>query len=123
MRIVDRATFLAMPAGTVYAKYEPYLFDHLAIKGDTWPHGNDPIRSDFLYQSVTHSFDRADSTDFGDVLDRATAGGTVPMDFDTTARDGLFDEEQLFAVWDRHDVEALITRLRKALTDTGQGNT
>lgn len=39
MRIVDRETFLGMPSGTLYAKYEPCVFGPLEIKCDTC--GND----------------------------------------------------------------------------------
>lgn len=35
MRIVDRKTFLAMPIGTVFSKYEPCVFGNLCIKGET----------------------------------------------------------------------------------------
>jgi hypothetical protein len=37
------------------------------------------------------------------------------MDFEYEGRDGLFEEGQLFAVWEKADVASLIERLRRCL--------
>jgi len=39
----------------------------------------------------------------------------LTMDFDSYGRDGLFDGDQLFAVWESNDVKALIERLTLCL--------
>jgi len=106
MKIVDRKTFLALPEGTVFAKYKPCVFEALSIKGETW--GND-----FLVQYIDTalSADEADNLLYG----AAETGASLPMDFDCLSRDGCFDDDQLFAVWERADVEALIARLVRTL--------
>lgn len=38
-------------------------------------------------------------------------GEDLAMDFDCLGRDGLFDRNQLFAVWSADDVRGLIARL------------
>lgn len=104
MRIVNRAEFLAMPTGTVFNKWTPLILGDPCIKGATW--GND-----FLVQYL----DQIQSPEFEDYMDslyRLEAGVEIPMDFDSGSRDGLFDDDQLFAVWSDADVEALITRLQ-----------
>lgn len=41
------------------------------------------------------------------------------MDFDFEMREGiLFDENQLYAVWDDADIKNLINRLGMCITDT-----
>jgi hypothetical protein len=51
-------------------------------------------------------------------LDRAQAGeATPPLDFDYSGRDGFYDQDQLFAVFERHEIEGLIARLGRALVD------
>lgn len=114
MRIVDRATFLAMPAGTVFAKYQPCVFGDLLIKGETLAGG-----IDFRYQQIVDSLDVGGSGEFVDRLHLAEAKGAagpeIEMDFNCESRDGLFDADQLFAVWSRDDVEALINRLGRTL--------
>lgn len=112
MRIVKRPEFLKLPPGTLYSKYKPCIFEELNIKGDTLPNGND-----WFYQQI------ADATEhYGqDCIDALTAaeelGKSIAMDFDCEGRDGCFeDDSQLFAVWERADVEKLIARLQQTLT-------
>jgi len=110
MKIVNRATFLAMPEETLFAKYSPQVMEELCIKGPTIEGGRD-----FWYTAL----DTIDCNDSGDHTDKMSAaekeGVSVPMDFNTLSRDGLFDEGQLFAVWERADVEALMLRLTECL--------
>ena len=41
------------------------------------------------------------------------------IEYDVSSRDGLCDRDQLFAVWERGDVEALIARLIETLAGPG----
>lgn len=108
MRIVDRATFLALPAGTVYAKWSPLEFGELAIKCGTCESGND-----WVYQSL----DMLEGDSPLDSLMDLDAGKEVAVDMDYTSRDGLYTEDIRFAVWSPEDVQALILRLEKAASD------
>lgn len=110
MRIVDRATFLAMPAGTVFTKYEPCCFGELTIKGETTISGHD-----FLTQEIADAIDCTGSDDFAEKLfSSQETGVSLAFDFDCEGRDGCFDADQLFAVWEDADVCALIARLELA---------
>lgn len=109
MRIVDLTTFRAMPVGTLYSKYAPCYFVDLAIKGET-------LAYDFLTQQIADAIDCTGSDDFSHKLDHSQIhGSSVAMDFHCLGRDGCFDKDQLFAVWERADVEALISRLQETL--------
>lgn len=110
MRIVDRKTFLAMPANTLFAKYEPCSFDALEIKGDSLP-------NDFLAQEIAGAIDCKNSDEFVNFLESAEQDGNIniPMNFNAQYRDGCFDDDQLFAVFEEKDVKALIERLQKCL--------
>lgn len=114
MRIVDRAAFLALPAGTVFSKYSPCIFGELLIKGDSLPflYGSGP--GDFTYTSIADAVDFSDTFDFLETTQAAEAGKEVAMDFYCYSRDGLYDDEH-FAVWSREDVKGLIGRLQQAL--------
>jgi hypothetical protein len=111
MKIIDRATFLEMPAGTLFQKYSPYVFEDLCIKGET------TTAAGFFQVDLCGLWpaDCNDTNDFCDALDRMRAGAALPLDLETECRDGLFDNNQLFAVWEARDVEALIARLGAAL--------
>ncbi len=115
MKIVDRKTFLAMPAGTLFSKYEPEVFGELCIKDESMPEIND-----FIYQEIVNSIKCNGSFDMHLILNDAEKKGTsFQLDFDCTSRDGLFDSDQLFAVWEQNDVKALIDRLQEALNSYG----
>lgn len=115
MKIVDRATFLALPLETLFSKYQPCAFEDMCIKGDTiCREGGAPI--DFYFQALVDAVAADDSGEFFATLDQAEqTGESVRLDFDCQQRDGCFDQDQLFAVWERADVDALIDRLRTAV--------
>ena len=109
MRIVDRETFLAMPEGTVFAKYQPSVFEHLSIKGET-------IGNDFYYQQIVDAVEAPNSDRWAALLDESQVSGReLEMDFETQGRDGCFDDDQLFAVFSKQDVAQLIDRLKRCL--------
>ncbi|WP_024647747.1 hypothetical protein [Pseudomonas syringae] len=113
MRIIGLDEFLKMPIGTVFAKYEPCVFEELMIKAETLPE-----IKDFCYQSIIQ-IDIGQSGDcYEALLGSEKTGKAVGMDLALQGRDGCFDENQLFAVYDRSDVELLIQRLQQALIDS-----
>lgn len=112
MKIIDRKTFLTMPAGTVFSKYQPNVFGTLQIKGET-------IWNDFFVQDIAEAIRCSSSDEFFDILDEAQETGvSVQLDFNCEGRDGEFDEDQWFAVWDNNDVAGLIERLSNCLEET-----
>ena len=111
MQIVNLKTFLELPPGTVYAKYQPSFFGNLAIKGETISHG-----IDFWTVTIVDALDCNDFSKFINLLDRSEKEGVhIAMDFDTMQRDGLFEKEQLFAVWHVEDLKQLISILQIAV--------
>lgn len=95
-----------MPQGTVYSYYEPCVFNDLNIK--THNIGD----SDFGYTSIIGEIDVMSSDDFSNKCDEMEKGKSVPMDFACGRREGLFNNEQLFAIYEDEDVEKLIYRLQ-----------
>ena len=64
MRIVNRAEFISMPAGTVFAKYEPCFFEHLQIKGESIIFENG---DDYMYQDIVDATNHIGTADMYDV--------------------------------------------------------
>ena len=115
MKIVNRTEFLRLPSGTVYANYESGLFELLCIKGENC--GTNDWFYDDLVGVGAIDCDGSDLEAF-DLLDLSEkTGSRVPMNFEITGRDGCFDADQLFAVYERVDVEQLIERLKGTLTN------
>lgn len=110
MNIVSLKEFRSLPEGTVYMKFNPHVFEELCIKGETWEH-------DFVMTYITQEIDAKDSGECGAILETAMQDSqySIKMDFDCYGRDGLFEEKQLFAVYEKQDVEGLINALQGCL--------
>ena len=105
MKIINREKFLKMPYGTVYAKYKPFVFEELCIKEES-------LEDDWFYSDIVDAIDLYQEEGFEEILLRAEkTGNTIHMDFHTLCRDGCFDPDQLFAVFEIQDVKALIYKL------------
>lgn len=109
MHIVNLTKFLQLPAGTVYSKYQPCVFEGIEIKGENCG------GCDFFIDSTISPppVDSISSEDCLDILDKALlTGDSFALDFDSGSRDGCFNTEQLFAIWDPLDIQLLITKLQ-----------
>lgn len=117
MKIVDRQTFLGLPAGTIYAKVVTgaYDFGPLEIKGDT------VAGVDFYSQRLVGDFKgTADTGEWADVFASLLQGSEAQPDFDIESRDGLFDQDQQFAVYSQEDATRLVERLQRAVGEVSQ---
>ena len=113
MRIVDLSTFLKLPEGTVYQKYKPQYFEDLQVKAQSLG------TNDFIYADLTGNIENDSSEDFSDKvrLMEKNPELSLELDFDCYARDGFFDVDQLFAIWEKQDIEGLIDKLNHCLTE------
>ena len=104
MRIYRRAAFMEIPAGTLYSKGKPHYFEGLHIKGDTINHEGRNI--DFGQRDLV-SFEFANTDEFIQRWEEMIeSGASYPME-DCYGRDGCFDDEDLFLVWERADLEEM----------------
>lgn len=107
MKIVNLDEFRKLPAGTLFMNYEPCVFGDLCAKGETWEY-------DFLAENITCEIDADDCGDFSHKLHEAEKNGTsIFIDFDCPSRDGMFNNEQLFAVYEKQDIAMLIDKLNR----------
>ena len=115
MRIVDRKEFLKLPENTVYSLFAPCVFDGLLIKAS--PANFMP--NDWLYDDLICPVDADSSCASADVLLAADEDSSlsIQMDFNCTGRDGSFDQNQKFAVYEMDDIRGLIARLSDCLVE------
>ena len=114
MRIVDRGTFMAMPAGTIYAKIpEPIVIRDLSVKADTI-HDSTGRAIDWVKLELANwqSRDTGDWAGLFDVM--LEHGQSVPLD-DGFGRDGCFDDADKFLVFERADLLQLREYIDAAL--------
>ena len=107
MKIYTRKQFMELPSGTLFSYYEPCVFRGLHIK-DSSPEKGYP---DFSMSDLIGAFEHSSSGEFSEKCDRMQAGESLPVDFEYSGREGLFDDTILYAVYEKQDVEKLIKRL------------
>ncbi|MEW5058379.1 MAG: hypothetical protein AB1Y25_12245 [Cycloclasticus sp.] len=109
MKIINLKEFRQLPAGVLFMKYEPCVFEDLQAKGKT-------LEGDFVTENITYWPDCNGSGDMVDKLEEAEkTDKSILLDFDACGRDGCFEKDQLFAVYDKRDVEMLMDKLNRCL--------
>lgn len=118
MKIVNFQEFMKLPAGTVFCEASNenvFNFDQLSVKYDNCG------ERDFVYKNL-FDIEAEGSDDLGEKMFKAEAevnatgvSEEIELDFDCTARDGLFDNNRFFAVFNKEDVAGLIASLQKCL--------
>ncbi len=110
MRIVDLKTFRALPYNTIFVKYDPCIFGSLMVKSKT-------IETDFYYIDLVANIEANGSGDWADKLQLAENDSnlSLSLDFETITRDGCYEDGQLFAIYEKKDIEGLIGLLQESL--------
>ena len=111
MKIVNRDTFLSLPMNTLFCKYESIgNFSGLEIKVNN----PDSFYPDFVTLSIHDCWPQGcnDSSEFIDKMQACEKGEEFEWDYEDTGRDGLYDNGQLFAVYDQEDIGRLINLLK-----------
>ena len=108
MRIVKRRELMELPSGTLYVEMNGgFPIGDLCIKGKS-------SSGDFTMRSIAW----ASSHDFGETIERfsamfADSSVSFPAEADY-GRDGMFDDDQSFLVFEQADVVSIVDDLRKA---------
>lgn len=115
MKIYRRDEFMKLPAGTIFCKCSrPWAFEDLCVKGDTWQN-----TAGENYEWIFTSIRDIDARDSGDACDRfdemLEKGVSYPM-HDTYGRDGCFDPNDVFLVYEVEDLKRLHAMICTAVT-------
>ena len=110
MKIVGLEEFRKLPEGTIFMKFEPCTFEELGIKGETWEY-------DFLYCDLLTQIESSGSEEECLLLSDADNDSSISLklDLEGYGRDGCFEDNQKFAIYEKQDIENLITKLSHCL--------
>ena len=110
MRIVTKQEFYKLPSGTLYSEYKPCIFIGLKIKNDTIFDGDEPI--DFFYEDLIGNVDANSFDDFLNMLNKSQKEKTeFKLDFKCSERDGLFEDDTFYAVYNTDEILALSNKI------------
>lgn len=110
MKIVNREEFLAIEHEVVYSKYEPIVFEELAIKVSPYS-GNDWVMCGIADSISNTPYYNEKAL----LLDPEAVGRSISFDFEANMRDSSRSDHDLYAVWERDDVIQLINRLQRVV--------
>jgi hypothetical protein len=112
MKLVNRKTFIELPDGTIYSKYfDGWNFHEISIKCETrFGMENEPIDWLSMPLNEIHYGTKSEDTQkrFDEMIEK---GEEEPITLNCTTRDGLFEDEQIFAVYDKNDINKMIEML------------
>lgn len=107
MKIINKEEFLQLPEGTVFLEFKPYVFGDFKIKGET-------IGRDYLEVDLNNVF--LDVDDTVTAIDEALiTNSSFDVNFNVYNRNGMFDDEQMYAVYEQNEIEKLIAVLKEGV--------
>lgn len=111
MKIYKREAFLKLPGGTIFCKGQPWFWGQISIKADSLP--NDYIEMEL---------NTIESNDSGDIVrkyeEMLESGANYPLTDDYYGRDGCFDDEDLFLVYEVADLFILKGIIENCINST-----
>lgn len=115
MKVLNRKDFLAMPEGTFYCKGKPWYFDGFYIKGRSLYNPNNlDDWGDWIYLNPCWA-EGKDSGECFDTLERSLQTGESFNCDKASGRDGCFDLEEIFLVFEKKDLLFLQTLIKQGL--------
>ena len=111
MRIVNRKEFLAIEGPVLFRKCDSYPDGDLCVKTSN-------MGNDFVYFEVAgfeSNFD-SDIETFKAIVEMLKdSSKSLPLEVEVTSRDGFFNEEEKYLIYEKEDVKLLIDSLSKLL--------
>lgn len=108
MKVYNRKDFLNLPQGTIFCKGTKWYFDNISVKGSS-------LNNDFVYVDLCN----IEANDTGQWVDRLEEsllkGVSFPINKDS-ARDGMFDDNSVFLVFEKEDLKYLIDIMKISIT-------
>ena len=120
MKIVNRPQFMELPPGTLYRKFiTEFAFEELEVKFESLPSEKNPEYGDFVCMPLSDIDWNGPNGMFDRLEDMMEKGASYPLDLDCAGRDGCFEREAMFLVYEKDDVVALRNFLNGLLEDLG----
>lgn len=116
MKLYNRKDFLKLPANTIYSKpVEGFLMYGLYCKTSDENYGEDWVLQDLIEEygfpnEMTKSEDAWEH-----VINQRDTYQDFETDLNCQSRDGMFEQDEKFVVWDKKDIKKLVDYLNKCL--------
>lgn len=102
MKIVSRNEFLLLPSGTLYSRYVPQVVTGFEIKGDSF-------HNDWYFRDILGEVGGDSTTNEFEDMEK---GMHFPLCLNIEQRDGLFEQDAMFLIYEPEDIKALIAEIK-----------
>ncbi len=116
MKVLNKKDFLKMPAGTFFCVGTQWVFGGLCLKGESW-HGS----GDFLYVDVCKIAAYNDKERIDRLEDSLEKGLSWCINQDIS-RGGMHNDDDIFLVYEKEDLEILRSLINAALMTIENNN-
>lgn len=107
MRVYTRTAFLTLPAGTLFCKGQPWAFEPLCAKGAS-------LDNDFFARDLAWVAGRSSHVCIQRLEAMLEQGESFPL-ATGEGRDGCYNDEDIFLVYEHDDLVALQQCIQQAL--------
>jgi len=111
MKIVNRKQFLKLPNGTIYCSFNKknFSFNGFSLKLES-------LSNDWYYMDLT-DFDNWDNSEerIENIQKMIAEGKEYPLSLNCSSRDGMFEEDEMFCIYDKQDIERIINVLSESI--------
>ena len=114
MKVLERKEFLQLNTKPIlFQKFRPMVLESLRIKYNNTFNNKDFYYEDLLGVNIkTNNYEPNDSDELYELWEKVVKGKeNFEREYYTSYRDGLFDEDELYLVYDDEDIEKLINYL------------
>lgn len=121
MKLYKRDYFLLLPKGTIYSRVsdEYTLMDGLFCKtSDKSDYENDFVEQDLISECGFPNGITDGTEAISYQLNLRDSFNHFETDLYCSGRDGMFEDSDVFVVWDKQDVTKLIDYLQKSINET-----
>ena len=101
MKVYNRTDFLKLPSGIIFCKGVQWAFENMSVKCDTIYHHDSAI--DFYYLDLC-DMESKNSEERCEYLEESLKNGKSYPINESEMRDGCFDDENIFLVFDTFDL-------------------
>ena len=107
MKLYNRKDFLNLPEGVIFCKGKPWYFEEMSVKGESLP-------NDFIYLGLqwVEAEGSDEASELLDAMEKTGASGNMQ---DSWGRDGCFDDDDLFLVYETPDLKRIQKYISNAI--------
>ena len=115
MRVVNRSEFMMLPIGTIFSEWDGSECIGMKVKNKTL-FGYDGKAIDYIEANIINSIENNGTESFFEKVDLVNDGESVSLDMSYYGRNGLFDDEQKYAIYEEGDLLQMISLLQSSVT-------